>query len=72
MACYPWIVNYSKQQQDIDNFPNLKRWRTLMEVRPAIIRAYEVASTISTEAVVSEESKKILFGQDADTIQIRK
>jgi len=26
MACYPWIVPYKNQSQNIDDFPHLKRW----------------------------------------------
>src|ERR1700740_225658 len=26
MASYPWIVPYERQQQKLEDFPNLKRW----------------------------------------------
>ena len=26
MACYPWIVPHERQGQNLDDFPNLKRW----------------------------------------------
>jgi GST-like protein len=41
MACYPWIVPYERQQQKLEDFPNLKRWFTTMQIRPAVIQAYE-------------------------------
>jgi GST-like protein len=37
MACYPWIVPYERQQQKLEDFPNLKRWFTTMQIRPAVI-----------------------------------
>src|SRR5947209_1053281 len=35
MACYPWIVPYKNQEQNIDDFPNLKRWLETIAARPA-------------------------------------
>jgi GST-like protein len=67
MACYPWIVPYERQQQNLEDFPHLKRWFETMAARPAIIRAYAVAEKYKTPTV-TEDSKKILFGQRADSI----
>jgi GST-like protein len=66
MACYPWIVPYERQGQDLDDFPNLKRWFKAIEARPATVRAYEKAAALNTAPSVSdEESRRILFGQTA-------
>jgi len=69
MACYPWIVLYERQQQDLNNFPNLKRWFQRIKERDAVVRAYEKGKTINTKPTVDEESKKYLFGQDAKTVK---
>jgi GSH-dependent disulfide-bond oxidoreductase len=69
MAAYPWIVPYERQGQDLDDFPNLKRWFKEIEARPAVIRAYERAKEINTEPTMSEEAKKVLFGQTAAIIK---
>ena len=45
MACYPWIVSYDKQRQNLDDFPNLKRWFFAIEKRPAVQRAYAKVDT---------------------------
>ncbi len=63
MACYPWVVPHERQKQDINEFPNLKRWFEAIACRPATARAYEKGREISSAAVVTEESRKILFGQ---------
>jgi GST-like protein len=42
MACYPWIVPYEKQKQNINDFPNLKRWFESIGSRPATKRAYAI------------------------------
>jgi GST-like protein len=69
MACYPWIVLYERQQQDLDDFPNLKRWFHRIKERDAVVRAYEKGKAINTKPTVDEESKKFLFGQDAKTVK---
>jgi GST-like protein len=69
MASYPWVVPYERQGQRLEDFPNLKRWFDTIKARPAVVKAYELAKSINTQATVTEESKKILFGQTATTIQ---
>ena len=68
MACYPWIVPHQRQGQDLDEFPDLKRWFEAIAARPATIRAYDKGKAINTQPVMSEEAKKILFGQTADMV----
>ena len=65
MAIYPWIVPYDRQGQNLSDFPNVKRWFESVGARPAVKRAYEIAQTINPSPTVTEESKKILFGQTA-------
>ncbi len=65
MACYPWIVPYERQQQNLDDFPNLKRWFNAMAARPAVHRAYARAKEVNEASTVTPESRTILFGQAA-------
>ena len=67
MASYPWIVPHERHGQNLDEFPNLKRWFMTIGQRPAVQRAYEVANKINTKATVNEDSKSILFGQGRRT-----
>jgi GST-like protein len=68
MAAYPWIVPHEAQSQNLDDFPHLKRWFGAIKVRPATLRAYERGAAISSNPTVNEESRKILFGQTAESI----
>jgi len=43
VAAYPWIVPYERQNQKLEDFPNLQRWFETIKARPATIRAYEKA-----------------------------
>lgn len=69
MAAYPWIVPYERQKQNLDDFPNLKRWFEAIRARPAVMRAYEKGKTQSVKPVIDAESRKILFGQSAKTVR---
>lgn len=68
MACYPWIVPWERQQQDLAAFPDLKRWFEAIQDRPGTRRAYAKAEAYRTGPTVTEESKKVLFGQTAATL----
>ena len=65
MAIYPWIVPYLRQQQDLDTFPHLKRWFEAVAARPATIAAYARGEPFTKRPTVTEEGKKVLFGQTA-------
>jgi len=67
IAAYPWIVPWELQSQDLAQFPALKRWFDGIAARPATLRAYARAEEFRTTPLVTEESRKILFGQTAQT-----
>lgn len=71
MAAYPWVVPHQAQQQNLEDFPHLKRWFESIQTRPATQRAYAKAREINPNQapVVTEESKRILFGQDASSVR---
>ena len=69
IASYPWVLP-ERQSQNIDEFPNLKRWKADIRARPAVQRAYELAQSINPKPVVNDEdSRRVLFGQSKDTVK---
>jgi GSH-dependent disulfide-bond oxidoreductase len=60
-------VPWKRQQQDLDAFPNLRRWFNEVRWRPATQCAYAKGEPYSSRPAVTEEGKKILFGQTALT-----
>ena len=68
MAAYPWVVPHEAQGQNLADFPHLKRWFESVKSRPATIRAYELGAKINSAPTITEEAKKILFGQTAASI----
>jgi GSH-dependent disulfide-bond oxidoreductase len=73
MACYPWVVPYKNQGQDIEQFPHLKRWLETIGERPATVRAYALAKDVNPNfgqpAIRTEEERKLLFGQTAAVVK---
>jgi GST-like protein len=71
MACYPWVVPHERQGQNIADFPHLKRWLDAVAARPAVVRAYALASEINPQGggIRTAEERAILFGQTAASVQ---
>ena len=69
MAAYPWIVPWEKQRQSLDEHPNLKRWFTAIQERPATRAAYARAPEVNPDfgKTMSEDAKKVMFGQTASS-----
>jgi GST-like protein len=45
MAVFPWAQNHEKQGQNLDDYPNIKRWFQAVAARPAVVRVAEVVKT---------------------------
>jgi GSH-dependent disulfide-bond oxidoreductase len=67
IACYPWIVPYKPQGQNLDDFPHLKRWFDAIAARPATVRTYEgvAPAYVRDRSAITDEERKHLFGQTA-------
>jgi GST-like protein len=70
MAAYPWLIP-ERQGQDIDDFPEVKRWHAAIRARPATTRAYAKAKEVnpSPPKTFGEAERKLLFGQDKHTVR---
>ncbi len=71
IACYPWVVPWERQGQNIADFPHLKRWLESIAARDAVKRAYAKAKEInpSPGGIRTAEERAILFGQTAKTVE---
>lgn len=68
MAVCPWIVPRRRQQQNLDDFVNLRGWFDGIESRPGIRRAHAKGEPFSTQPSMTEEGKNLLFGQTAVSV----
>jgi GSH-dependent disulfide-bond oxidoreductase len=67
IACYPWIVPHEAHGQNLDDFPNVKRWFDTIAARPATLRTYEGVENVYApkQQAISDEERRVLFGQGA-------
>jgi GSH-dependent disulfide-bond oxidoreductase len=68
MASYPWIVPHLTQGQNLDEFPELARWFHAMAERPGTVAAYARGAAVNADSTLTEDAKRILFGQSARTV----
>lgn len=61
IAIFPWIVPYKNQGQDLEDYPNLRRWFEAIHDRPAVQRGLAVLGERKVSQM-DEEAKKTLFG----------
>jgi GST-like protein len=65
MACYPWIVPHQAHAQNLDDFPNIKRWFETIRDRPATQRAYAGGTESYSQRKLTDEARAVLFGKPA-------
>lgn len=63
MAIFPWIMTHKAQQISLDDFPNIRRWFSELRARPQVQAGLAVGAELRAPAM-TEEAKKVLFGQD--------
>ncbi|MEM0899664.1 MAG: glutathione S-transferase family protein [Pseudomonadota bacterium] len=65
MACIGWIVPHERQGQNLDDFPNLKRWFETMNARSAVQAGMSIGKQEreATNLKDDKEAQKVLFGQ---------
>ena len=63
MACWPWVLTYKRQEIDLAEFPNVKRWHEFMKSRPGVRRGFDVGKEGRkfTEQAPSDEARENLF-----------
>jgi GST-like protein len=68
MAIYPWIVPHESHKQNLEDFPNVKRWFDAIAARPAVQKVYGSVPK-SYSKPMSDDERKVLFGQDHKTVK---
>ncbi|HEY2590873.1 MAG TPA: glutathione binding-like protein, partial [Steroidobacteraceae bacterium] len=62
IAAWPWVVRHDWQGQDLNDFPNVKRWFEAVGARPAVKRGADVGKDLANlNQPMSDEDKKRLF-----------
>ena len=62
IAAWPWVTRHEWQEQNLDDFPNVKRWFQTVAVRPAVQRGANAGAHLQAAALtMTDEDKKRLF-----------
>jgi len=67
MACYPWVSPYEKLGQSLDELPGVAAWIERLKARPAVQRGMEAGAELRSDKPLTEEQRKMLYGQTAKT-----
>ena len=62
IATWPWMRNPDRRGQNIDEFPNVKRWFEAIAARPAVERGIKVLEDAGRSGDITPEEREILFG----------
>lgn len=68
MAAWPWVRIYERLGETLDRFPNVARWHEAISARPAARKGVEIGRELRQDTM-TEEARKVLFGQTADSIR---
>ena len=70
-AIWPWLVGYKNFGQNLDDFPDLKRYvEETMGKRPAVVKGKAVGADLRpAPGINTDEQRKILFGQTASVVR---
>lgn len=62
IATFPWLRTHEWQGQNIEDFPNLKRWFDAIAARPAVQGGLEVLAELRSSPPPDKEAWDNLFG----------
>ena len=66
MACIGWVRIHKSQGQDLNDFPNLKRWYETLRARPAVDRGIHLRVEEASQVNMQDPSvRAVLFQQRA-------
>ena len=69
MASFPWVLPYRRLGNNLDNFPNLRRWFDTLKERPAVQRGVNLGKDWWRDAAKSDAARALMFDQNAETVR---
>jgi len=68
IASFPWVIPYRRFGNDLDKFPNLRRWFDSLKERPAVQRGVDVGKGWLRNEATNERARKLMFEQNSETV----
>ncbi|MGE5145681.1 MAG: glutathione S-transferase family protein [Candidatus Eiseniibacteriota bacterium] len=62
IACFPWVRSHEMQGQDLNEFPNVKRWFEAINQRPAVQKGLTVLADKAQNRPLEKEEEAVLWG----------
>ena len=69
IASFPWVLPYRRLGNDLDNFPNLRRWFDTLKERPAVQRGVNLGKGWRRNEATNEKARAMMFDQNAETVR---
>ena len=64
IATYPWTMTPERQGVELNDYPNVKRWKEAMSKRPAVKKGMIVGQEMKKNIKLTEEVFSNLFGEN--------
>lgn len=68
MASFPWVLPYKRLGNDLDRFPNLRRWFDTIKERPAVRRGIDLGKDWRRDESRSDKARSLMFDQNSETV----
>lgn len=68
IASFPWVLPYQRLGNDLDRFPNLRRWFDTLKERPAVRNGIDLGKEWQRDEAQNEAARSLIFGQNAETV----
>lgn len=68
IASFPWVIPYRRLGNNLDKFPNLRRWFDALKGRPAVQRGVDIGKDWRRDEAKNEQARKLMFNQNSDTV----
>jgi GST-like protein len=65
MAIWPWVSRWERQEQVLEDTPQVKRWFDELGARPAVQRGRALAAGEHQETAADRKAREMLFRQQA-------
>ena len=69
IASFPWVLPYRRLGNDLENFPNLRRWFDTLKERPAVQRGVNLGKGWRRNEATNEKARAMMFDQNAETVR---
>jgi GST-like protein len=62
MATFPWLRKPEGQGQNLDDFPNVKRWFAAINARPTVQKGLQLLKEHQSAAPMDAKAREVMFG----------